>query len=55
MTPNETEMLDQIAKAEVCTSEGRSDVPGMSYEEGVSAALRWAIGESDDEPIGDPS
>jgi hypothetical protein len=33
--------------------DGESQVPGMSYEEGVENALRWALGDSDDEPIED--
>jgi hypothetical protein len=31
--------------------DGRSGVPGMTYEEGVEAALRWALGDSDDDPM----
>jgi len=27
--------------------------PGMSYEEGVSTALRWVTGETDDRPDGE--
>ena len=27
--------------------------PGMSYEEGVGAALRWIIGDSEDNPMKD--
>lgn len=33
--------------------DGESQVPGMSYEEGVENALRWALGDSDDPPIED--
>ena len=29
--------------------QGSSKYPGMSYEEGVEAALRWVTGDSDDE------
>jgi hypothetical protein len=31
--------------------DGRSGVPGMTYEEGVEAALRWVLGDSDDDPM----
>jgi hypothetical protein len=30
---------------------GRSKFPGMTYEEGVQAALRWAIGQDDSNPM----
>lgn len=30
---------------------GGTAVRGMSYEAGVSAGLRWALGDSDDVPI----
>lgn len=48
--PERTEIEEQIALAEE-SMDGGSKWPGMSYEEGVSAALRWAIGESDDKPM----
>lgn len=28
-------------------------VPGMSYEEGVSAALDWVLGNVDEDPLAD--
>lgn len=36
-------------------AEGGSRYPGMSYEEGVDEALRWALGDNDNEgwPFGD--
>lgn len=30
--------------------EGGSRWPGMSYEEGVVAALKWALGDTEDHP-----
>lgn len=32
---------------------GRSKWPGMNYEQGVEAALLWALGDSDDKPMED--
>lgn len=49
--PTDEQIQDQIAEAEESVMEGNSQWPGMSYEEGVSAALRWAIGESQDRPM----
>lgn len=36
-----------------CTDNGRSPYPGMTYEQGVEAGIRWLIGESDDPPFDD--
>lgn len=41
------EIIDWAARAE---ASGRSNFPGMSYEEGVRAALEWVTGQSDDKP-----
>lgn len=32
---------------------GGSAWPGMTYEQGVSNALRWAVGHTDDNPMED--
>ena len=32
---------------------GASKFPGMSYEEGVSAALRWVLDEIEEDPLED--
>jgi len=32
---------------------GRSKFPGMSYEEGVRAALEWVLGHCDESPMED--
>lgn len=45
------EIDKQLAKAQAWTSMGNTDVSGMTYEEGVEAALRWVLGEEDSEPI----
>jgi hypothetical protein len=41
------EIEKQISKANSWSAYGKTDVAGMSYEEGVEAALRWVL---DDEP-----
>lgn len=45
------EIQQQEGEASVSIVEGASKVPGMTYEEGVSAALLWVTGDSDDRPI----
>lgn len=32
-------------------SEGSSKYPGLTYEEGVQAALDWILGNTDDQPM----
>jgi hypothetical protein len=43
----------QLEMAADWENAGQSSVPGMSYEQGVQAALRWAIGDEKDCPIGE--
>jgi hypothetical protein len=45
------EQVDQ-ALERVYSSDG-SKFPGMTYEEGVAAALLWALGETDEVPMAD--
>ncbi len=45
------EIEEMMDKAGTWNCEGASDVRGMSYEEGVEAALRWATGGTEDQPI----
>jgi hypothetical protein len=40
-------------QADELVEQGRTKVPGMSYEEGVTAALQWALGDSDENPMDD--
>lgn len=47
------EINDQLNRAMEQEDAGGSRWPGMSYEQGVSAALNWAIGHIEDEPIPD--
>ena len=50
MTPSEDEMQAQLNLANVHTDAGTTAVRGMTYEEGVAAALRWCLG-NEEEPI----
>ena len=48
--PSEDEIEDQISAADTTMDTG-SVYPGMTYEQGVSDALGWGIGEEDDPPM----
>ena len=48
---SEDAIMDVIDACMEQMNAGGSSVPGMTYEEGVEAALRWAIGESADSPL----
>lgn len=41
------DVLNAVSEKE---DSGRSIYPGMTYEQGVNAALRWATGETEDHP-----
>ena len=49
--PTDEQIDEQLEKAEAVIQEGGSNVPGMTYEEGVAYALRWALGHDDAEPM----
>ena len=49
--PNDDQINDQIDLAGHSIEKGTTAVPGMTYEDGVDAALRWAMGDSDDAPM----
>lgn len=51
--PNEDEMNEQINFTMESVEQGTTRWPGMTYEQGVDAALRWAMGESDEPPMED--
>jgi hypothetical protein len=53
MPPTRDEIDEQLNLAAEAEESGGSRWPGMSYEQGVSAALRWATGESNDPPMED--
>lgn len=41
---------DQIEEARAQIDQGGSRFSGMSYEQGVVAALEWALGQNDEIP-----
>lgn len=41
---------DQMAEAREQIDQGRTRFPGLSYEEGVVAALEWALGQNETIP-----
>jgi len=45
------EIDDVLNKCAEAADRGKSSWPGMSYEQGVEAALTWATGQSDDNPM----
>ncbi len=45
------EIEEQMNGAHDIVMRDKTDVPGMSYEEGEENALRWALGVTDDKPI----
>lgn len=45
------EIEEQLHLAADQVVEGRSKFSGMTYEEGVDNALRWALEDSDDKPM----
>lgn len=47
------EINDVIADASDAEINGESKFPGMTYEEGVLATIRWMTGESDESPMED--
>ena len=42
------EVLDECLN---CENTGTSIYPGMSYEQGVKAAIEWIIGDTNEHPI----
>ena len=49
--PDHEAVEQQYDEAIVWTSEGRTQYPSSTYEDGVAAALSWVLGESEDPPI----
>jgi hypothetical protein len=45
--------IDDVRGVATDAMDAGSKYPGMSYEEGIIAALDWATGESDDNPMED--
>jgi hypothetical protein len=53
VTRTEDEVNEQVNAASEAMDTNGSRWPGMSYEQGVDAALRWVMGWSDDKPMED--
>lgn len=49
----EEEVDEQMNRASESIEKGTTRWPGMSYEQGVDAALRWVTGQDDSEPMED--
>lgn len=51
MTKSTKQIADELSRAQEWSSNGETNHSGLSYEEGVEAALRWVLGEEDKTPI----
>lgn len=51
--PSDTEIDEQLNRARDQEEQGDSRWPGMSYEQGVAAAIMWLRDETDEVPIED--
>lgn len=49
----ETEILEELSQADDVLDSGESKFFGMTYEEGVKAALEWVLGYTNDRPMED--
>lgn len=47
----DTEINDLLNSAAAWEERGGSAVPGMKYEQGVAAGVKWLIGDTEDHPI----
>lgn len=48
---NEQEIWDLLNQCADAEEIGSSKYPGMSYEQGIKAAIEWIIGDINDHPI----
>ena len=53
LKPSDREIDKAIEEASDAVNDGRTKFPGATYESGVDAALRWAIGEEENHPLAD--
>jgi hypothetical protein len=49
----DSEIDDQLNRAIEAVDSGKTNWPGMSYEQGVDTTIRWITGQSDDVPMED--
>lgn len=51
--PSEEEIADQLNEASCMAAEGADPWPGMTYIQGIEAALAWVVGQVDEPPLED--
>lgn len=51
--PSEEDVNEVLNQCSEAADSGRSKFPGMSYEQGVEAAIRWMQGDDDTSPMAD--
>lgn len=50
---SEQEIWDLLNQCSQSENEGASKYPGMSYEQGIKAAIEWITGNIQDHPLND--
>lgn len=50
-TPTQDEIDEVLNECSDYTAEGGSKFPGMTYEQGVEAGIRWVTGDDDSNPM----
>ena len=50
-SPSDEDVNNVLNRCSECEDEGTSQFNGMSYEQGVAAAIRWMLGETKDNPL----
>lgn len=50
---DEEDIEELLNKCIESSDSGKSKFPGMSYEEGIQAAIGWMTGDRDGHPLGD--
>lgn len=48
--PTDKEIRDEENEAGIDACDEKCKFPGMSYSQGVSAALRWVLGDEEEPP-----
>jgi hypothetical protein len=51
MARNEAEIDDVLNQCADAEDEGRSQYPGMTYEQGVRIGIEWLLGITDEAPF----
>lgn len=49
--PTDDEIGEQLNHCSISADSGKSAYPGMTYEQGVDAAIMWMTGNSDEPPV----